>query len=190
MVLKKSKVREKHLFRQMKNFILPLLAIIYTSLAFGQNTFKAIIKDSESKETLIGATAILQGTTNGASADQNGFIEIKNIPDGKQIIIFRYIGYQEKTDTFNFPLTQSQPLEILLSADEGEELEEVVISSTRSSRTIDNIPTRIEAISGEEMEEKGNMKPGDIRMMLNESTGIQTQQSQTQIQFFFSWTYH
>src|SRR6185369_11140254 len=39
-----------------------------------------------------------------------------------------------------------------------------------------NIPTRIELIAGEELEEKGNMKPGDIRMMLNESTGIQTQQ--------------
>lgn len=161
----------------MKNFILPLLAILYTSLAFGQNTFKAIIKDSESKETLIGATAILKGTTNGASADQNGFIEIKNIPDGKQILILNYIGYQEKSYTFNFPLTQPQVSEILLSADEGEELEEVLISSTRSSRTIDNIPTRIEAISGEELEEKGNMKPGDIRMMLNESTGIQTQQT-------------
>ena len=160
----------------MKKIILPLLAIIYTSLAFGQNTFKAIIKASESKEMLIGATAILQGTTNGASADQNG-LEIKNIPDGKQFIIFRYIGFQEKTETFNFPLAQIGPLEILLSADEGEELEEVIISATRSSRTIDNIPTRIEAISGEELEEKGNMKPGDIRMMLNESTGIQTQQT-------------
>ncbi len=161
----------------MKFFILPLLAVIYTSVAFGQNTFKAIIKDRESKEKLIGATAIIQGTTNGASADQNGFIEIKNIPDGKQIIIIRYIGYQEKTYAFIFPLTQTEPLEILLSTGEGEELEEVVISSTRSSRTIDNIPTRIEAISGEELEEKGNMKPGDIRMMLNESTGIQTQQT-------------
>ena len=161
----------------MKNFILPLLAIIYTSLAFGQNTFKAIIKDSESNQTLFGATAILQGTTIGASADQNGYIEIKNIPDGKQIIIFSYIGYQEKIDTFNFPLTQTEPLVILLSAHEGEELEQVIISATRSSRTIGNIPTRIEAISGEELEEKGNMKPGDIRMMLNESTGIQTQQT-------------
>jgi len=159
----------------MKNFILPLLAIIYSSLTFGQNTFKAIIKDSESKEILVGATAILQGTTNGASADQNGFIEIKNIPNGKHIINFRYIGYEEKTEIVNFPFTQTQPVVILLSA--GEELEEVVISSTRSRRTIDNIPTRVEAISGEELEEKGNMKPGDIRMMLNESTGIQTQQT-------------
>src|SRR5690606_28439203 len=28
-----------------------------------------------------------------------------------------------------------------------------------------------------ELAEKGNMKPGDIRMLLNESTGIQTQQT-------------
>jgi len=159
----------------MKNFILPLLAIIYSSLAFSQNTFKAIIKDNESKEALIGATAILQGTTIGASTDQNGLIEMKNIPDGKQLIIFNYIGYLEKADTINFPLLQDQPFEILLFADE--KLEEVIIYSTRSSRAIENIPTRMEVISGEELEEKGNMKPGDIRMMLNESTGIQTQQT-------------
>jgi iron complex outermembrane receptor protein len=57
------------------------------------------------------------------------------------------------------------------------ELEEIVVSSTRGTRTIQNIPTRMEFISGEELEEKGNMKPGDIRMLLNESTGIQTQQT-------------
>lgn len=161
----------------MKKIILPLLAFIYTSLAFGQHTFKAIIKDSESKQFLLGATAILQGTANGSSANQNGYVEIKNIPGGKQTIIFSYVGYQEKMSTFHFPLNQTEPFEILLSAAEGEELDEVVITSTRSSRTIGNIPTRIEAISGEELEEKGNMKPGDIRMMLNESTGIQTQQT-------------
>lgn len=160
----------------MKTIILPLMAIIYTSLAFGQNTFKAIIKDSESKETLTGATAFVQGTTKGASANINGLLEIKNIPDGKQVIVFSYIGYVQRTDTFNFPLTQTQPVEVLLSS-EGEEMDEVIVTATRSSRTIEDIPTRVEVISGEELEEKGNMKPGDIRMMLNESTGIQTQQT-------------
>lgn len=160
----------------MQKIILPLLALIYSAVAFGQNTFKAQLKDAESKEVLIGATAILQGTTNGSSADQNGYIEIKNITNGKQLITFHYIGYQDRTDTIIFPFAQTEPLEILLTPI-GEEMEEVVVSSTRSSRTIDNLPTRIEAISGEELEEKGNMKPGDIRMMLNESTGIQTQQT-------------
>ncbi|MDR1610875.1 MAG: TonB-dependent receptor plug domain-containing protein, partial [Candidatus Symbiothrix sp.] len=60
---------------------------------------------------------------------------------------------------------------------EEQELEEIVVSSTRSTRTIERIPTRIEFIGGEELDEKGNMKPGDIRMLLNESTGIQTQQT-------------
>jgi iron complex outermembrane receptor protein len=59
----------------------------------------------------------------------------------------------------------------------GEEEEEVVVTATRISRSIANIPTRVEVISGEELAEKGNMKPGDIRMLLNESTGIQTQQT-------------
>jgi iron complex outermembrane receptor protein len=67
-------------------------------------------------------------------------------------------------------------VEIFLAASE-EEMEEVMVTATRSSRTIEDAPTRLEAISGEELEEKGNMKPGDIRMMLNESTGIQTQQT-------------
>jgi outer membrane receptor for ferrienterochelin and colicins len=61
--------------------------------------------------------------------------------------------------------------------EEGENLAEVVIGATRSSRTMANIPTRVEVISGEELDEKGNMKPGDIRMLLAESTGIQTQQT-------------
>ena len=56
-------------------------------------------------------------------------------------------------------------------------MSEVVITSTRSSRTIEDIPTRVEFIAGEELSEKGNMKPGDIRMLLNESTGIRTQQT-------------
>jgi outer membrane receptor for ferrienterochelin and colicins len=160
----------------MQKIILSLMVLIYSVGAIAQNTFKAEMKDAESKEVLTGATATLQGTAVGSSADQNGYIEIKNIPNGKQIIIFRYMGYQERTETIIFPHDQTEPLEILLTP-EGEEMEEVIVSSTRSSRSIDNLPTRIEAISGEELEEKGNMKPGEIRMMLNESTGIQTQQT-------------
>ncbi|MDR2058156.1 MAG: TonB-dependent receptor plug domain-containing protein [Dysgonamonadaceae bacterium] len=60
---------------------------------------------------------------------------------------------------------------------EALELDEIVVSTGRSTRTIKNIPTRIEFIGSEELDEKANMKPGDIRMLLNESTGIQTQQT-------------
>src|SRR5690606_38064319 len=42
---------------------------------------------------------------------------------------------------------------------------------------IDDEPTRVEVIAGEEMEEKINMDPSSISMVLNESTGIQVQQT-------------
>jgi len=160
----------------MKRIILSILAAWVITSAWGQNSFKATIKDSENNEPLVGATAIVQGTTHGATADTNGLIEINDISNGTQRIEFRYIGYEPVIHTYLFPLESIEPIQILLTAD-SEEMEEIIITATRSSRTIADIPTRVEAISGEELTEKGNMKPGDIRMMLNESTGIQTQQT-------------
>jgi len=58
-----------------------------------------------------------------------------------------------------------------------EELEEIVIQSTRTSRTIKNTPTRIESIDAEELAEKSNMKPSNVSMILHESTGLQVQQT-------------
>ena len=59
----------------------------------------------------------------------------------------------------------------------GDGLEEVVVISARSKRTLDDIPLRVQILGEEELHEKANMKPGDIRMLLNESTGIQVQQT-------------
>lgn len=157
-------------------FILLAMCILSVQNILSQNIFKAIIKDNESKDILIGVNATLNKTTNGASSDENGIITILNIPDGEQHITFSYLGYETKTKSFLFPLPTTNPIEIFLEPDE-EMLEEVVISSTRGTRTIQNIPTRVEFISSEELGEKGSMKPGDIRMLLNESTGIITQQT-------------
>ena len=160
----------------MKSFILPVFALFFAFQGLAQNTFKAIVRDIETKETLTGATVLVRGTSNGSVADQNGFAQIPNIPDGKCTIVITFVGYMEKAETYIFPLVDKDTVEIFLSASH-EEVDEVVVTATRSSRTIEDTPTRLEAISGEELEEKGNMKPGDIRMMLNESTGIQTQQT-------------
>jgi iron complex outermembrane receptor protein len=159
----------------MKNkLIIVLMVVLYAPLT-AQNTLTAYIKDATTKEVLPGASAILKGTTNGGTANGNGLVVISNVPEGKQLIQFSFVGYEERTDTILFP-PAADTLIIYLNA-EGDELEEIVISSTRSSRTINDIPTRVEFIAGEELEEKANMKPGDIRMVLAESTGIQTQQT-------------
>jgi len=60
---------------------------------------------------------------------------------------------------------------------QSEEVKEILVTSTRSRRSFEESPTRVEVLGGEEINEKANMKPGDIRMLLNESTGIYVQQT-------------
>jgi outer membrane receptor for ferrienterochelin and colicins len=160
----------------MKHIILSILTLFISTLTFGQNTWKGQVFDRETKLPLANASAFLKGTTTGAKADEKGILSLSNIPDGNQIIMIRLIGYEEQSFNLSFPLSKTEPTLVLLSASD-DELEAITISSTRSSRSIQDIPTRVEFIAGEELEEKANMKPGDIRMMLSESTGIQTQQT-------------
>jgi outer membrane receptor for ferrienterochelin and colicins len=64
-----------------------------------------------------------------------------------------------------------------LKHNEVQELQEVTILSTKSNRKYKNSPTRIELIDTEEVEEKSNMRPANVSMVLHESTGIQVQQT-------------
>ncbi|WP_375191119.1 TonB-dependent receptor plug domain-containing protein [Chryseobacterium sp.] len=158
----------------MKKILIVSFFMALNLCVYAQNTLTAVVKSSGTKEPLIGVTASIKGTSIGATSNENGQITLFNIPNGLQEIHFSYIGFNERIDTLEFPLKDTSVIEILLK-ESSEELDEIVISSTRSTRSIQNIPTRIEFIGGEELDEKGNMKAGDIRMLLSESTGIHVQ---------------
>lgn len=153
-----------------------LLLIFCTSNIYSQNIFRGEIKDAENNMPLLGANVAIAGTTMGAMANEEGLVVIENIPDGTFTILISFVGYEGVELTVEFPRDHDRTFEVSLQPG-GEEMEEVVIAATRSRRTIVDLPTRVEVISGEELGEKGNMKPGDIRMLLNETTGIQTQQT-------------
>lgn len=167
----------------MKKLIVLIAMLFFTASAYAQSTYKALLKDAKTNKALAGVSVKIQATAIASATDADGLVTLNQIPSGKQLISYSYVGYKTLTDTISFPITQTSPKLILLiaehaeEAEEEEELEEVVILAMRSSRTISNIPTRVEVIAGEELDEKGNMKPGDIRMLLAESTGIQTQQT-------------
>ena len=160
----------------MKLLTIALLALCGITHAAAQNTYCTHIFDNKTKEPIVGAIANVVGAAIGNAADVNGLIVLSGVQGGKQIIRFSALGYAEKMDTVEIRPGSIDTPKIYLEATE-EEMEEVVVSSTRSSRTIQDIPTRIELIGGDELGEKGNMKPGDIRMLLSESTGIQTLQT-------------
>lgn len=60
----------------------------------GKITGKII--DAKTGETLPGATAVIEGTTKGSSADFDGNFSINNVPAGKVNLILSYISYDSK----------------------------------------------------------------------------------------------
>lgn len=160
----------------MQKIILLLLATVLIYSADAQHTFTAVIKDSKTLGMLNGATVTVQRKNISSAADSNGTASLNNIPNGKQLISFSFAGYETVARHFIFPMANKNSVIILLTAIE-EEMEEVVVQSTRTSRTINNTATRVETIDGEELDEKNNMRPANVSMLLHESTGLQVQQT-------------
>ena len=159
----------------MRNTLFILLAFLSSSFTYAQNTITFEIRD-ESGNPLIGATVIVEGTSTGTIANAQGVAKLDNIQDGQLEFDISFVGYEEYKITLNFPHDNNRTIEIEL--EEGdEELEEIVISATRSSRTIIDIPTRIEVITGEELGEKAAMNSTNIGMLLRETTGVQMQKT-------------
>jgi iron complex outermembrane receptor protein/outer membrane receptor for ferrienterochelin and colicins len=158
-------------------YVLLLLAVLLTApVTFAQHTFKVTVKNEESKQPVVGATVTLKDTDITATTDANGKAELTNIPAGEQVIEIFSPGYATKELKLTFPLSDQSEQEVFIAVDN--ELGEVTITSTtRISREIDDVPTRIEAISEEEVGEKMNMRPANVSMVLNESTGIKVQQT-------------
>lgn len=155
---------------------LSIMGILCAANTYSQHTLKLSIKNSSDKTPSAGASAIITSIKKATIADSSGIAVFTNMAPGAYTITVSHVGLEEQEVVVTVPQPADAPFEVLLQEKEEEE-EEVIITATRTSRSIRDIPTRVETISGEELTEKGNMKPGDIRMMLNESTGIQTQQT-------------
>ena len=59
--------------------------------------------------------------------------------------------------------------------EEAATLERIVVNATRGERRVEDTPLRIEVIDEDEIAEKVSMTPGDIAMMLNETSGLRVQ---------------
>jgi iron complex outermembrane receptor protein len=157
----------------MKYTILVLFALFISFGAFSQNTLTAIVKDSATNEPLLGSTIQLKGTSIGAVTDIDGKAILTELPDGLQVLVIRSSGFTDRELTLSFPY--SGELLVLLQP-VVEDMEEVIIQGTRSNRSIDNTPTRVEVLT-EEIDEASTMDPSKVAHLLTHSTGIQVQQT-------------
>jgi outer membrane receptor for ferrienterochelin and colicins len=159
-----------------KVLTLSMMLLITCISTYAQHTLTLSVTSATDNQPLAGATVAIPKLHRSVVADSSGLAVFHHLAAGTYRVTASFVGFEELQVSVFVPQPSSAPFEIKLEEAE-EEHEEVVVAATRTSRTIANTPTRVEVISGEELDEKENMKPGDIRMMLNESTGIQTQQT-------------
>ena len=158
-------------------FFIFIFSILLSYSSSAQNSFHAVLRDSITDEKLTGVAVIIKGTSNGNTSDANGKISISNIPDGKAVIIFSLLSYQKKEIEFVFPLADAGKIfEVKLSPVEHE-MEEVIISSTRTNSRIEDAPLKTEVIGTEEMDEESNLEPETIGSIIGDVSGIQIQQT-------------
>ena len=84
---------------QKLKFLIYFLSLFSFSLAGVTGKISGRIVDEESGEPLIGANIILQGTSNGAATDIDGYYHILNISPGYYDLKINMIGYAEKSVT-------------------------------------------------------------------------------------------
>ena len=151
----------------MKRKYLPFfLVLLLSSLtAFSQKqTVSGVVSDSATSETLIGATVLIQGTTNGTITDINGAFALE-LANGKYTLKISFIGYASKL----FQITiANKPikLNVILKSDAVLDQVEIVADIARARET----PVAFTNISPMKIEER--LSGQDIPMLLNKTPGV------------------
>ncbi|MEO6528225.1 MAG: TonB-dependent receptor [Gemmatimonadaceae bacterium] len=108
-----------------------------------------------------------------ASTDSAGLATLL-LPTGPAIVVAHRIGYAP--DSARLVLASGVDTTVtLLLLERATVISPLIVSSTRTERRIEEEPLRVEILSGEDVGEKAQMHPADIRSLLAEMPGVRVQ---------------
>ncbi|TRX62752.1 TonB-dependent receptor [Fulvivirga sp. M361] len=142
--------------------MLTLAVVLYSTGAFAQSAVTGHIKD-ENDHPLVGATVQETGTSNGTITDVNGKFSVIML-NSKAKLRISYQGFyskEVKTDGLS-------NLEVILEENIWE-LDNMVITATRSASDIENVPQQIQVISRKEID---RTIANDVTDILKKTSGV------------------
>lgn len=111
------------------------------------------VKSKVSGEHISYANITVKGTYLGTAADGSGHFKLANLPLGKTVVIAHAIGY--KSQELEVLMEKGKAVNIFFELDEDVlELENVVVTGTRTQHYVKDVPVRTEVITMREIENK------------------------------------
>lgn len=117
----------------IKNFLLPVVLLIITQVAFSQNkTVTGKVTDSKDGSAVAGASVLIKGSTGGTNTNAEGAFTL-NVPLTAKAIIISAVGYSEQELT----IRDGEMNISLVSGGTGSNLNEVVVVGYGTARRKD-----------------------------------------------------
>ena len=152
------------MLRRLQIFV---LFVFLTPLIFSQGVSLSGYISGPDSSSVTGATVSLEGTTFGTVTDRKGFYKLNKINPGSYTLRVSYIGYETQEKTIDIRNGESH-LDFHLN-ESNIDLNEVVVTATKSEKTLKSVPVLTQVISARKMLELGitnvtdalqNMVPG------------------------------
>ena len=164
-----------------KFLLLSTLLLAFSGAILAQNgTITGSIVDSKTKEPLIGASVVIEGTNKGAAADLDGNYIIPSVAPGTYTLIVYYVSYETVTKKgVSVVKNKETEVDFLMNPDElNLDQVEVVARANRESENILLVEQRkslfaIQAVGAVELSRKGI---ADAQAAVAQVSGISKQE--------------
>lgn len=129
------------------------------------------VKSATCKEHIPYATIIVKGTKLGTIADGTGHYKLPHLPLGKCIIVAQSIGY--KSQEKEVYMEKGKAITLFFELEEDIlNLEQVVVTGTRTQHYIKDVPVRTEVITSKAIE---NKNAGNLYEALDGTPGVRVE---------------
>jgi outer membrane receptor for ferrienterochelin and colicins len=138
--------------RQIKNiFMITFVLILINQTLEAQNRISGNIRTGNN-EVLAGANIMVMNTTKGTASDSEGNYSITGLKNGEYRIRVSFFGYETVEKTV---VLTGQPLTLHFDMNETTiDLNAVVVTGTRTEKSLKNTPVLTQTISSRELERK------------------------------------
>ena len=154
-------------FTSLRSSLLMLTLVLCSTSVFSQSALTGLVKDANGNP-LVGATVLeigglRIGTSNGTITDANGKFTINRINPGAKLRISYQGFYTQEVETKGL-----SDLEVTMK-ENTMELDNMVITATRSARDIENVPQQVKVISRKEIDKT---IANDVTDVLKKTAGV------------------